>query len=328
MLADPSIKNHAARITRIKGEDNLLKENLMRLTSSIILSFALLVPASNSLLAQDYVTKDGQLAQQLKVVQQQGGFAGFTGVQFTIASDGAWTSESIFNKQITPKSKGTLSKKDLAKLGALLEKYDLAKLPATSGKQPGANPHIITFEYGKMKANLVGQMPPKLDPTNPTGTVESRFAGIWEGVVALLTPPAPPKEGQVDAKDEAIKKDRKQIKGTWRVVALVVDGNAVDDEDAKKLTVVNPDGTWSLRSDDQEITKGTSTFDPTKKLKTIDFTPTEGADKDKQYLGIYELGEKTRKMCFAPPSKERPTEYASKPGSEHILVTFEREKAK
>lgn len=132
-----------------------------------------------------------------------------------------------------------------------------------------------------------------------------------------------------DAKDEAIKKDRKQIEGTWRVVALEVNGNKAMEEDAKKLTVVNgADGTWSLRSEDGEISKGTSTFDPEKKPKTIDFTPTEGAGKGNQYLGIYEIGEKTRKLCFAPPGRERPTEFSSAPGSEHILVTFEREKGK
>ena len=131
-----------------------------------------------------------------------------------------------------------------------------------------------------------------------------------------------------DAKDDAIKKDRKQIEGTWRVVALVVNGDKATDEDAKKLTVVNgSDGTWSLRDEDKEVTKGTSTFDPTKKPKTIDFTPTEGDGKGNLHLGIYELGEKTRKLCFAPPGKERPTEFSSTPGSEHILVTFEREKA-
>jgi uncharacterized protein (TIGR03067 family) len=75
-----------------------------------------------------------------------------------------------------------------------------------------------------------------------------------------------------------------------------------------------------------EISKGTSTFDPTKKPKTIDFTPTEGEGKGNLYLGIYELGENTRKLCFAPAGKERPTEFSSTPSNEHILVTFEREK--
>lgn len=131
-----------------------------------------------------------------------------------------------------------------------------------------------------------------------------------------------------DAKDEAIKKDRKQIEGTWRVVALVVNGNQVKEEDAKKITVINgSDGTWTIHADDK-VFKGTSTFDPTKKPKTIDFMPTEGDGKGELYLGIYELGEKTRKLCYAPSGKERPTEFASAAGSEHILVTFEREKAK
>ena len=43
-------------------------------------------------------------------------------------------------------------------------------------------------------------------------------------------------------------------------------------------------------------------------------------------VGIYELGEKSRKLCFALPGKDRPTEFSSAPGSEHILVTFERVK--
>src|SRR5687767_1627807 len=107
-----------------------------------------------------------------------------------------------------------------------------------------------------------------------------------------------------DAKDEAIKKDRKLIEGKWAVVALEIDGNKSTDEEAKKLSVVNgADGTWSLLSEGQEIAKGISTFDPTKKPKAIDFTVTEGDGKGNQYLGIYELEEKTRKLCFAPLGK-------------------------
>ena len=132
-----------------------------------------------------------------------------------------------------------------------------------------------------------------------------------------------------EAKDEAIKKDQKLIEGTWRIVALEINGEKSSEEDSKKLTVVNgSDGTWSLRSEGNEVSKGTSTIAPTKKPKTIDLTPTEGGGKDKAHLGIYELGERTRKLCFAPPGKDRPTKFSSTPGSEHILVTFEREKAK
>ena len=132
-----------------------------------------------------------------------------------------------------------------------------------------------------------------------------------------------------DAQDDAIKKDRQRIAGTWRVVALEVDGNKSTEEDARKFTVVNgSDGTWSLRSEDQEINKGTTTIDPTKKPKTIDMTLTDGEGKGDKFLGIYELGETTRRLCIAAAGKDRPTEFSSPPGSEQILVSLEREKAK
>jgi uncharacterized protein (TIGR03067 family) len=130
-----------------------------------------------------------------------------------------------------------------------------------------------------------------------------------------------------DAKGDAIKNDRKQIEGTWRIVALRVNGNKAKEEDARKLTVVNGNnGTWSLHSDGKEISKGTSTFDPTQTPKTIDFTPTVGEAKGKLHLGIYELGEDVRRLCFAPAGKERPTEFSSEAGNGHILVSLERMK--
>ncbi len=131
-----------------------------------------------------------------------------------------------------------------------------------------------------------------------------------------------------DFKDEAIKQDRRQIAGSWQIVALQVDGNKSMEEDVRKLTVVNAaDGRWSLRSEGEEVSKGTSTLDPTKKPKTIDFTPTDGGGNGEKYLGIYELGENTRKLCFAPAENGRPTEFSSKSGSQNIFVTFQRIKA-
>jgi uncharacterized protein (TIGR03067 family) len=126
-------------------------------------------------------------------------------------------------------------------------------------------------------------------------------------------------------KDEAIKQDRQRIAGRWQIVALEVDGNKSMKEDVRKLTVVNAtDGRWSLRSEGKEVSKGTSTLDPTTKPKTIDFTPTDGGGNGIKYLGIYELGENARKLCFVPSKYGRPTEFSSKSGSQNILVTFQR----
>ena len=133
--------------------------------------------------------------------------------------------------------------------------------------------------------------------------------------------------GAEDAKQQAIKKDRMKIQGTWQVVALVLNGNEANQEDANKLTVVNgSDGTWALYSEGKLVAKGTSTIDPTKRPKTLDFVITEGdgADKADQYLGIYQLGDNARKMCFLGPGKGRPTDFESTADNEVILVKFKR----
>jgi uncharacterized protein (TIGR03067 family) len=131
-----------------------------------------------------------------------------------------------------------------------------------------------------------------------------------------------------DAKQEAIKKDRKKYEGTWRVTALEINGNKAPDDDAKKITVVNKaDGTWILQVDGNKITEGTSEIDPTKNPKTIDFMETEGDNKGKIVLGIYELGDDTRKLCCCTEAgATRPTEFSAPAGSRNMLVVFKREK--
>ncbi len=128
-----------------------------------------------------------------------------------------------------------------------------------------------------------------------------------------------------NAKDKSVEADRKLYEGKWRAVSLVVNGNIAKNEDAGKITVVNgPDGSWSTRVDDKEIAKGMSVIDPTKTPKTIDLIITDEAGNQTLTLGIYEIDAKTRRLCFAPQGKERPTEFSSTPGSERILVVFEK----
>jgi hypothetical protein len=154
----------------------------MRFPSVSILATALFFAVGAH--ADDYI-KDGKLTQPLKITQLQGGFAGFTGTEFSIGVDGAWSMGTVFRQKTTPKAAGQLSKQELESLAAVLKKYDLEKLPAKAGKQPGANPNVITIDFGKTKATLTGQTAPKVNANDPAGSVESRFAGILQGVKDL-----------------------------------------------------------------------------------------------------------------------------------------------
>ena len=111
------------------------------------------------------------------------------------------------------------------------------------------------------------------------------------------------------------------------MTALIVDGTATTDEDSQKIAVINEaDGKWAIEVDNNLIARGTSEIDPTKKPKTIDFVPSEGPDAGLAFLGIYELEEETRKLCYAQSGRERPTSFSSELGSGYTLVTFKREK--
>ena len=130
-----------------------------------------------------------------------------------------------------------------------------------------------------------------------------------------------------DAKDEAVKKDRKRYEGTWQVVSLEVDGNKAAEEDARKITVINEaDGKWAIEVEGKVVARGTSEIDPTKKPKTVDLTMTEGEDKGKTSLGIYEFGEDSRKVCLAPAGKARPAEFSSTAANGHVLAVLKRMK--
>src|SRR5439155_12488432 len=60
---------------------------------------------------------------------------------------------------------------------------------------------------------------------------------------------------------------------------------------------------------------GTFKIDPTKSPKTADSLQTEGPDKGKTLLGIYEIiDDNHKRACWAPVGKPRPTAFTSEPG--------------
>ena len=122
--------------------------------------------------------------------------------------------------------------------------------------------------------------------------------------------------------------DHAAMAGSWRVISLDANGNLNDSDDVRKIVVVNqPNGDWTLQVDGNTIAKGTSSIDEATNPKTVDLTITEtndGNNVGRTYEGIYELGEKTRRVCLAMEGGERPTQFFSAAASGHVLVTYEK----
>jgi uncharacterized protein (TIGR03067 family) len=66
---------------------------------------------------------------------------------------------------------------------------------------------------------------------------------------------------------------------------------------------------------------------PGQRPKAIDLTLAAGPDKGKTFLGIYKLEGDTYTICRpVDPGKERPTAFATRPGSGLMLVVWKRPK--
>jgi uncharacterized protein (TIGR03067 family) len=128
------------------------------------------------------------------------------------------------------------------------------------------------------------------------------------------------------ADPEAVKKDMAQLEGEWSMVSGQRDGQSLPDSLVKGSKRVAKAGETTVTIDGRTFLQAKFTIDPTQKPKAIDYTLTDGPNKGKTQLGIYELDGETVKFCFAMPGKERPTDFTAKEGSGRTLSVWKRDK--
>jgi uncharacterized protein (TIGR03067 family) len=128
-----------------------------------------------------------------------------------------------------------------------------------------------------------------------------------------------------DADDEKVKKEREQLQGKWRVVAMEINNEKPPEEEAKKMLIVIKDDVLTAHFEDQNRSEeGTIKIDPAVKPKIMDFTFTKGDQKDRKLEGIYELDKDDLKICIKLMGNDRPTEF--KGAADTILLVMKREK--
>jgi uncharacterized protein (TIGR03067 family) len=129
----------------------------------------------------------------------------------------------------------------------------------------------------------------------------------------------------VSEKGKAIEDELKRFKAIWRFVEIEAEGQKIPEKAFEKDTLVLK-GNQFTSYVAGKVVHGLFKIDPIAKPKTIDIIFTEGPGKGHSQKGIYELDEDTQKICIAMPDQPRPTEFASKAGSGHIMEILKREK--
>src|SRR5438874_12465369 len=113
-----------------------------------------------------------------------------------------------------------------------------------------------------------------------------------------------------DPKD-AVKKELKQIEGTWKVTSFELNGNSIG---TSGWTIVLKGDKYTLTFGDN-TEEGTFKIDPAKKPKTVEATSSAGSARK----GIYVLEGNKAKACFATAGQDAPKAFETSADSGHYL---------
>ena len=129
-----------------------------------------------------------------------------------------------------------------------------------------------------------------------------------------------------EARDKEKKDDTKALDGTWTAETAELAGEKFSEETRKAIKLVLEGGKYTLTIS-KGADKGTCKVDSSKKPKELDISGTDGPNKGKTYLAIYELDKDTLKVCYDLCGKARPTEFKTKANTQLFLVTYKRSKS-
>jgi uncharacterized protein (TIGR03067 family) len=131
--------------------------------------------------------------------------------------------------------------------------------------------------------------------------------------------------------DDAVRKEKEELVGTWRFVSMRADGH-----EAPALAIEEFRFTFTAESITQTKTQkspgttGEYKLDPSKSPKWIDIPGDTGSEKG-VILGLYTLDGDTLTVCFLTTGRDRPNGEQRRPkkldgGAGHMLITLKRQK--
>jgi uncharacterized protein (TIGR03067 family) len=120
-------------------------------------------------------------------------------------------------------------------------------------------------------------------------------------------------------------KDSDVLQGTWLPSTAELAGKPYPDEVLKTIKLVVKDDKYTVTVG-KAVDQGTVKLNPSTKPKEMDIIGTDGPNKGKTILAIYERDGDTLRICYGLSGKSRPTEFKTKEGTQLFLVTYKREK--
>jgi uncharacterized protein (TIGR03067 family) len=124
---------------------------------------------------------------------------------------------------------------------------------------------------------------------------------------------------------DTVAEEYARFAGTWRFLSVEVEGRRVPAEALRHSQLTLKGNRFLLRADPVTY-RGTFILRLAQEPKEIDVHFISGPGAGLVALGIYQLVGDTYTACIGFPGVERPSEFASRPGSGHVLEVLRREK--
>jgi uncharacterized protein (TIGR03067 family) len=121
------------------------------------------------------------------------------------------------------------------------------------------------------------------------------------------------------------KEDSDSVQGTRLPATAELGGKMFPDEVRKTIKLVVKDEKYMVTVG-ENIDQGTIKLNPAAKPKELDITGTEGPNKGRTILAIYERDGVTMRVCYDLSGKDRPKGFSTQPGTQLFLVTHRLEK--
>jgi uncharacterized protein (TIGR03067 family) len=115
------------------------------------------------------------------------------------------------------------------------------------------------------------------------------------------------------------------LQGTWLPTTAELGGKPFPEEVRKTIKLVIKDDKYTVTVGKQ-VDQGTVKLKPSATPKVLDITGTEGPNKGKTILAIYEWKGDTLRVCYDLTGKKRPTKFKTGAGTQLFLVEYKRHK--
>jgi uncharacterized protein (TIGR03067 family) len=181
---------------------------------------------------------------------------------------------------------------------------------------------MLGFPFNSNAAKDLARPPPRYISFPPFDRAASRRSPMSMRVMAAM---ALLISGALLADDDKKPDVAKKVVGTWQLTKGVIAGNPMPEETAKKLKLELTDGKYKLLGAESPD-EGTWKLHLDKKPFGMDIKGTDGPNKGKTMLCIFELDGDNLKVCYDLSGKKRPVKFESKPKTLLFLAEYKRAK--